>query len=116
MSSDGDNRRRYPRVPLNLLIQYRFDTLEDFLCEYAANISEGGMFITTDAPRDQGSMVYLQFSLHDGTKLIEGLGKVAHVSPGSAEPAGMGIEFLSFDETSTELIRAIVAERSTSAQ
>lgn len=107
----GSERRKYARVDLNLLIQYRFDSLDEFLVEYASNISEGGIFLRTDAPRNMGSMVYLQFALRDGTTLIEGLGKVVHVNPaGSAEP-GLGIEFVSLDEDSKEMIRAIVNER-----
>lgn len=111
-SNNGADRRRYPRVPLSLLIQYRFDTLEDFLSEYSTNISIGGMFIRTDQPKDEGTLVYLQFYLRDGAKLIEGLGRVVRVN--SADPAdnqiasGMGIEFINFDEESMELIRQIV--------
>ena len=108
----GAERRKYPRVPLSLLIQYRFDTLEDFLSEYSTNISIGGMFIRTEKPKDEGTLVYLQFYLRDGAKLIEGLGRVVRVNP--AEPAGdqsasgMGIEFVNFDEESMALIRQIV--------
>jgi len=108
---DAD-RRRYPRVPLSLLIQYRFDTLEDFLSEYSTDISIGGMFIRTDKPKDEGTLVYLQFYLRDGAKLIEGLGRVVRVNPaesaGDETAAGMGIEFVNFDEESMELIRQIV--------
>ena len=117
------DRRKYPRVPLSLLIQYRFDTLEDFLSEYSTNISIGGMFIRTDQPKDEGTLVYLQFYLRDGAKLIEGLGRVVRVNPseaagdeaaGDEASAGMGIEFVNFDEESMELIRQIV-ERNISA-
>jgi type IV pilus assembly protein PilZ len=105
-------RRKYPRVPLSLLIQYRFDTLEDFLSEYSTNISIGGMFIRTEKPKDEGTLVYLQFYLRDGAKLIEGLGRVVRVNPadsaGDQAAAGMGIEFVNFDEESMELIRQIV--------
>jgi type IV pilus assembly protein PilZ len=104
-------RRKYPRVPLSLLIQYRFDTLEDFLSEYSTNISIGGMFIRTDQPKDEGTLVYLQFYLRDGAKLIEGLGRVVRVNPSDLADdaaAGMGIEFVNFDEESMELIRQIV--------
>lgn len=108
----GEDRRKYPRVPLSLLIQYRFDTLEDFLSEYSTNISIGGMFIRTDKPKDEGTLVYLQFYLRDGAKLIEGLGRVVRVNPaeatGDQAAAGMGIEFVNFDEESMELIRQIV--------
>ena len=106
-------RRRYPRVPLNLLIQYRFDTFEEFMSEYASDISEGGMFIRTEEQREERSMVYLQFALKDGTKLIEGLGRVIRVNPPNGQnPQGIGIEFVNFDEDSRALIQAIVEERS----
>ncbi len=104
-------RRRYPRVPLQLLIQYRFDSLEDFLSEYSTDISIGGMFIRTEDVREEGSLIYLQFYLRDGAKLIEGLGRVVRVNrPGECGdlPPGMGIEFVNFDEESQELIRWIV--------
>lgn len=111
-SIDEADRRRYPRVPLSLLIQYRFDTLEDFLSEYSTDISMGGMFIRTEQPKDEGTLVYLQFYLRDGAKLIEGLGRVVRVNPldpaGGDAAAGMGIEFVNFDEESMELIRQIV--------
>ena len=86
--------------------------LEDFLSEYSTNISIGGMFIRTDKPKDEGTLVYLQFYLRDGAKLIEGLGRVVRVNPadsaGDQAAAGMGIEFVNFDEESMELIRQIV--------
>ena len=105
----GQERRRYPRAPLSLLIQFRFDTLEEFLSEYSTDISLGGMFIRTEDLREEGALVYLQFYLRDGAKLIEGLGRVVRVNrPGGPAPAGMGIEFVNFDEESMELIRQIV--------
>jgi len=115
---NGKDRRRYPRVPLSLLIQYRFDTLEDFLSEYSVNISMGGMFIQTEDIREEGSLVYLQFYLRDGAKLIEGLGKVVRTNPPGSDseddaPIGMGVEFVNFDEESMDLIRQIVERNRT---
>ena len=111
MTVMSEERRKFARIPLNLLIQVRFDTFEQFIVQYADNISEGGLFLKSDDPKEKGSMIYLQFALRDGTKLIEGLGKVVHVNPkGSAHP-GMGVEFVSFDEESREMIKAIVDER-----
>lgn len=114
MSDNQKDRRRFPRVPLNLLIQYRFDTFEDFISEYASDLSEGGMFIKNEegeGQHEEGQLVYLQFSLKDGTRLIEGLGKIARINrPGSPHP-GLGVEFLNFDEDSKALIEAIVRER-----
>ena len=108
---DGSERRRHERIDLNLLIQYRFDTFDEFMSEYAADVSEGGMFIETDEPRDVGDMIYLQFALRDGTRLIEGLGRVVRVVPERAgQPGGMGIEFVNMDEDSQDLIVNAVRE------
>jgi uncharacterized protein (TIGR02266 family) len=112
--SEADpRRRRHERVPLTLLVQYRFNSFEDFLAEYSADISAGGMFIRTEEPREEGAMIYLQFWLNDGSKLIEGLGKVVRVNaPGMAgRVPGMGVEFVNFDETSMSLIHEIIGAR-----
>ncbi len=105
----GAERRQYPRAPVSLLIQYRFDTLEDFLAEYSTDVSIGGMFIRTQDVRDEGSLIYLQFCLRDGAKLIEGLGRVVRINPATDdEPGGMGVEFVNFDDESMKLIAQIV--------
>jgi uncharacterized protein (TIGR02266 family) len=115
MSEDdrGHERRRHARTPLSLLVQFRFNTFEDFLAEYSVNLSPGGIFLRTDEPRELGSIVYLQFSLKDGSRLIEGMGRVVRVNPpGEQERVpGMGVEFLNFDEESMALIDEICAAR-----
>lgn len=110
--SDGPyaHQRKHPRTPLALLVQYRFNSFEDFLSEYAVNLSPGGMFIRTDAPAELGSMISMLFSLKDGSKLIEGMGRVVRVIPTGAaadQVPGMGVEFVDFDEESSALIRQI---------
>ena len=114
----GADRRRYPRAPVSLLIQYRFDTLEDFLAEYSTDISIGGMFIRTKDLREEGSLIYLQFYLRDGAKLIEGLGRVVRINPPeeSGAPGGMGVEFVNFDEESMKLISQIVDRKHPSVE
>jgi uncharacterized protein (TIGR02266 family) len=113
--SDGSDaeKRRFARTELSLLVQYRFNTFEEFLAEYALNISAGGMFIRTDDPKTEGSIIYLQFSLKDGSRLIEGMGRVVRVNPPGVvgRTAGMGIEFLNFDDDSMALIDEILLSR-----
>jgi len=107
--SAGDNRRRHPRTPVSLLVQFRFDTFEELAAEYATNLSPGGMFIQTREPKPVGDLLYLQFSLKDGSKLIEGLARVVRAIPpgeGGGAP-GMGIEFVDFDEESMALVKQI---------
>jgi molecular chaperone DnaK len=106
--SGSSNRRKHARTRVSLLVQYRFNSLEDFLAEYSVNLSPGGIFISTDRPAPVGTMLYVQFSLKDGSKLIEGMGRVARV-----EPKGMGIEFTQFDEESLDLVHRICEGRLT---
>lgn len=118
MSDDGKrgaDKRRHARTPLAMLVQYRFNSFEDFLAEYSLNISPGGVFIRTDHPQPEGSVIYLQFSLHDGSRLIEGMGRVVRVNPpGDPEKLpGMGVEFVSFDDESMRLITEICSARAT---
>jgi type IV pilus assembly protein PilZ len=111
----GSEKRRFARTALSLLVQYRFNTFEDFLAEYSVNLSAGGMFIRTDHPKEEGSIIYLQFSLKDGSRLVEGMGRVVRVNPPgvSGRTAGMGIEFLNFDDESQALIGEILASKQT---
>src|SRR3954465_6903838 len=110
---DDDHRRKPPRTPLSLLVQFRFNTFEDFLADYSLNISPGGIFIRTDEPKEEGAIIYLQFSLKDGSRLIEGMGRVVRCNPpgDNGRTAGMGIEFLNFDDESMALIQEICATR-----
>lgn len=105
----GPNRRRHDRTPLTMLVQFRFSTFEEFLAEYASDLSPGGMFIRSDAPRAVGEIIHVQFSLKDGSRLIEGLGRVVRAVSGPG--AGMGVEFLDLDPQSRALVESICAGR-----
>jgi molecular chaperone DnaK len=107
----GAERRQHARVQLNMLVQFRLHDIEEFFREWASNISGGGMFIRSREPHAVGSMIYLQFHLYDGSKLIEGLGKVVHVNPPDHAVPGMGVEFVNLDRESKTLIDQIIAER-----
>jgi molecular chaperone DnaK len=109
---DPSKHRKHLRTEMSLLVQYRFDTLEDFLAEYSVDLSPGGMFVRTTDPKPLGTLLDLQFSLKDGSSLIEGLAKVVHVTPpGGDRTPGMGLEFVNFDEESMALIRQICASK-----
>lgn len=112
-STDPKERRRHKRVPLKLLVQHRFESLQAFLEEVATDLSAGGMFLRTDSPHPVGSTIYLRFTLADGLPLIEGIGRVAWAATKTKADtvSGMGIEFLSLDDESRQLIDSIVADR-----
>ena len=107
----ADERRIQSRLPLRMIVEVRVHDVSEFMREYAVNISPGGMFIRTLDPRPKGSMIYLQFRLEEGGKLIEGLGKVIHVNPQDHPIPGMGVEFVNLDPESGDLIQSILDER-----
>lgn len=106
------NRRKHPRVTLNLLVQFRLKDYEQFVSDYAADLSLGGMFIRTDEPKPEGSLLYFQFTTEDKGPLIEGLARVVRVIEKDGEqPAGMGLEFVNMEESSLGVIQRVVDER-----
>ncbi len=109
--TDGSERRVHPRVPLRLLVQFRLHDMNEFMRQHAVNLSAGGIFVRTDDPHPTGAMLYFQFTLADGAKIIEGLGRVVHVNPPEHPQPGMGIEFVNLDHKSTKLIDKIIKER-----
>ena len=94
---------------MNLIVQYRFDSIEDFLAEYASDLSLGGIFIRTADLREVGAHVYLQFVLKDGRRLIEGLGRVVRVVSEGPQP-GLGVAFVNLDPDSKARIASLVGE------
>ena len=115
MPDDKESGKRvHPRSPLTLLVQYRFESIDEFVSEYAEDVSLGGMFIRTDEPPEEGSVIFLQFTLRDGSKLVEGLAKVCWCLPPNkasklGRVPGMGVQFLHFDEESQTAVKDIVA-------
>ena len=106
----GIERRRFPRAELRLLVQYRFETLEEFMQRFATNISRGGIFLETADLHDEGEVVFLRFALADGMPLIEAMARVVRVTP-----HGMGLEFLNMDDDSRALIEDICLRRASHA-
>ena len=108
-----EERRRTLRIRLELLVQLRFESYDAFLNEYASDLSVGGMFIRmADPVREVGRLVYLQFLLSDGSRLIEGLARIVRVhAPDSGRTPGVGVEFVNLDPESQRLIEHLVAER-----
>ncbi len=102
----GREKRKHPRVPLEMLVQVKSDSIEAFKAMHAKNLSVGGMFIEEAPPRPVGTQIYFHFTVKDGGTLIEGLGKVVHASD-----KGMGVEFVSVLEPSASIIRTLVTQR-----
>ncbi len=108
--TESRERRIFRRVPFFRTVQYKYESMEAFRSEVANDLSLGGVFVRTENPEPVGSVVYLEFDLTDGSKILSGYGKVVRVNPANTPgyDPGMGIEFLKFDEESRARIRELI--------
>ncbi len=102
--SDAD-RRRAPRVLLNLEVDYASE--ENYLFAYITDISATGIFVRTTTPEQPGTQLNLKF----GTLEVEGsviwVNPYRPGAPDSLHP-GMGIRFESLeDEVRDRLLELI---------
>ncbi|MFK7929310.1 MAG: TIGR02266 family protein [Myxococcota bacterium] len=90
----SESEPRTPRVPLRVKVDY--DLLDDFLDDYTANISMGGMFVRSETPMDVDTTFRIRFSLPGRATPIEATATVRWVvlpnDPAGLVP-GMGIQF-----------------------
>jgi type IV pilus assembly protein PilZ len=96
MPSDGSDRRREVRAPIELRVEYK--RMNTFFADYTKNISRGGTFIATERPLDIGTEFVFALDLPGLPEPLRIKGRVMwQTSPdeaSKANPAGMGIEFL----------------------
>ena len=90
----GIERRTNKRLPIRVMVEYT--STEDFLIDYTANMSIGGMFLQTEEPLELGTRFRLRFRIPERNRPIETFGVVRWVvSPEESGPMvpGMGVQF-----------------------
>jgi uncharacterized protein (TIGR02266 family) len=106
-----DPRRAFPRHAVRFAV--RFATVQDFVLEYAANISAGGVFVQTDNPLPLKTVVRVEMELPGSNELVPARGMVVHrVTAEEAKArgalAGMGVQFLDADDNFRDRISAAI--------
>jgi uncharacterized protein (TIGR02266 family) len=100
-----NERRRALRVQINL----DFATIDDFVAEYATNISNTGCFIRSKHPLPVGTRVNLKFTvIASDIDVIEGVGEVVRVVRPPAPEAGMGVRFTKLSPETRLRIEALI--------
>ena len=99
--------RTFPRYSARFAV--RFANVQDFVLQYAANISAGGVFVETDDPPAMDSVVRVSMELPGGGPPVEAKAVVVHrVTPQQARerqtPAGVGVQFVDADDKFRERI------------
>lgn len=87
-------------------INHEFKSVDEFIREYAMNVSLGGCFIRTTDVLPIGTEVALKFTvIVDDFETIEGVGEVTRVvEPGGDEPSGVGVVFTSLTDASRDVL------------
>ena len=100
-SGNDEGRRAFPRVQARFAV--RFGTVQDFVLEYAANISAGGVFVHSAEPPPLKTIVRVEMELPGGGPAVPARGLVVHrVTAEEAEARGtipgMGVQFMDSDD------------------
>lgn len=108
-AGSDDNTRSDPRHVAEVKVDYR--SAGSFMTDYAANISKGGIFIKTSLPLPVGERVRLRLTLPGGDApfALDGVVKWVSTLRDKDKPmAGMGVEFVNFDDEIREKLKALV--------
>lgn len=111
----GADRRRWPRIAVSLKIQMRMARPGDLFHSYhLRDVSLGGLFVKTDAPRPVGTDVEIRIDFARGGT-FEARGKVVRVVrgrdvPDRRQPTGIGIEFTEMTGASRGLLESMLSD------
>lgn len=111
----SDNKRISKRAPVVLRIKLRYTSVDSFVQKFATNLSPGGMFISSRAPKPIGTTVKFELRLADESAVINGSGVVRWTQEYDPEHPrrlfGMGIEFTQLSDESRAVIERIVEHK-----
>lgn len=104
--------RTFPRYDARFAV--RFANVQEFVLQYAANISAGGVFVETRDPPAMDSVMSVSMELPGGGPPVEARAVVVHrVSPDQARErntvAGVGVQFIDADDKFRERIDLAIA-------
>jgi uncharacterized protein (TIGR02266 family) len=96
----GEEQRRHSRKMMQVTIHARDSQGIGQLVFTSADLSAGGMFLTSELLLEDGEALSLEFMLAGLATPIYAQAKVAWVRrfPSDGEPAGMGVQFLSLSD------------------
>jgi uncharacterized protein (TIGR02266 family) len=106
-------RKNDKRTARRFTINREFRSLDEFIREYALNVSLDGCFIRTTELLPKGANVRLRFTvILDELETIEGTGEVVRViPPGGPEPPGVGVVFTSLTDRSRDVLVRLFLRR-----
>ncbi|HVR03463.1 MAG TPA: TIGR02266 family protein [Polyangia bacterium] len=98
-------------------VRLRYPDLETFVERFAANVTRGGVFIASRAPRPVGDLFAFEVQIATGDVALAGEGKVIWVkefNPSEPNKAhGMGVQFMALSTASHALLQRMLAIKGT---
>jgi len=96
-------------------VRLRYAAFETFLEKFAPNVTRGGVFLASRAPRPVGEVFAFEVQLEGGEVALAGDGKVTWVKaydPAFPQrPHGMGVQFLRLDAPSRDAVNRMLARK-----
>src|SRR4029078_1935382 len=106
-SSAQLERRRFERAPISAQVEYELTNSSSGpsrVRRNMANISTGGLFISTEEPIRAGTRMVIRFELPNKHRVIA-VSRVCYTKKG----LGLGVEFLNLDDEDREEIETFIA-------
>ena len=116
MPEAGKERRVHPRKDVSLRVRVKADNVDDFVEQFAHNISKGGLFLRSQKPYPVDTEIHFEIQLKDGSRVLRGKGKVTWSqpppSPGEKpRNCGMGVKFIGLDAESQAMVLRILEHK-----
>jgi uncharacterized protein (TIGR02266 family) len=108
-----DERRSLLRSELELAIKFNSDS--HYCTAITANLSEGGLFISTNELKPIGTQIDLTITLPSPLPAVWARGEVRWIgeaSSGAEAPLGMGVQFRMISDESLRTIREFLWKKS----
>jgi len=106
-SSAQLERRRFERAPISTQVEFELTNSSSGpsrVRKHMANISTGGLFISTEEPIRVGTRMVVRFELPNSKHRVIAVSRVSYVRKG----VGLGVEFLSLDDEDREEIESYI--------
>jgi len=109
--SSHEEKRKHVRFPVELAVRYGEDAPVAY-DSFVLNISQHGVFILTDKPFPEGTILVMHFFIPPESKLLAELrGEVRKINTSDAYPQGMHIEFFQYSETEIQTLNNFLEEK-----
>jgi uncharacterized protein (TIGR02266 family) len=105
-------RRSFPRIDAEIEIDFESD--HTFFSGFSENLSDGGLFVATYAPRKLGERLHVRFTLPGIERAIDAHVEVRWLRPYDAageHAPGFGAAFLDLGDADRDAIHAFLKHR-----